>query len=274
MKYETKRKLAKAIVWLAAGYILASVFAHFAYPYLLFPAPSGGPIPTREDEGAELVELPRDGGPTRGFFIPPRDPNGSVVVMFHGNGETFTNDAFLGHVFRVQLGLGVLAVEYRGYGVTYGPKPTETTLFEDGEAAVTFLKSKGIGPERTILYGYSLGTSVAAEMAVRGHGSKLVLLAPFTSIVDMAYRYAPILPMSLAVTDRLDTYGRTDRILVPTLVMHGDHDEIVPFAQGEKVASRIKGVHFERVSGARHTNLLEDPRAYRILMDFLGGSAP
>lgn len=270
MTYARKRKIAKAIVWLAAGYLVASVFAHFAYPYLLFPAPSTGSNPQREDEDAELLFLSQaDGKPTYAFFVPPKAPDGPVVVMFHGNGETFEGDAFMGHVFRFQLGLGALAVEYRGYGLTHGPKPTEKTLFEDGEAAIAYLRSKGIGPERTILYGYSLGTSVAAEMAVRGYGSKLVLLAPFTSIVDMAYRYAPILPMSLVVTDKLDTYGKSDRIRIPTLVMHGDRDEIVPFSQGEKVAGRIAGVHFERIVGARHTNLLEDPRAYQILMDFL-----
>ena len=261
-----KPKLLKiGIALVVVGYLALCFGARFAYPKLLFPAVRDSRLP--RSEGAETTFASHG---TLVFWIPPRDPSARVVVMFHGNGETILNDAKVAIDLHAQYGTGALCVEYRGYGATFdGQTPTEASIFEDGEAGITFLATKGIGADRIVLWGYSLGSSVAAEMAARGHGSRLVLLAPFTSVVDMGYHFAPILPMSLIVKDRLDTYGRADRIHAPTLVVHGEDDEIVPFSQGEKVASKIPGAVFHRIPGGHHTNILSDPVARAAMIQFV-----
>jgi pimeloyl-ACP methyl ester carboxylesterase len=97
-----------------------------------------------------------------------------------------------------------LLVEYRGYGrsKTSG-RPSEAGLYADAEAALRELGRRGIAAERVSLWGYSLGSGVANELAVRGRGSSLVLIAPFTSVPDVASHFVPILPMSMLFPDRL-----------------------------------------------------------------------
>jgi hypothetical protein len=107
------------------------------------------------------------------------------------------------------------------------------------------------------LWGFSLGSGVASEMAARGHGCALVLEAPFTSILDMADRYAPFFPNKSIVSDRFDTLSKTSAIVQPTLVLHGDEDEVVPFAMGEKVSRALPHATFIGVHAGHHMNLLD-----------------
>lgn len=248
------RRIAIALGSLVVAYGVACVAARLASPRLLFPAPSSDVIPP--DLATSLLELPQHdgGGATRALYFPP-PPGGAVVVVFHGNGETIGSEVPLGRLL-ARRGLGALLVEYRGYGMTHGPPPSEASLYADGEAAMEHLGSLGVRPERIAVLGFSLGTAVASEMARRGHGARLVLVAPFTSAIDMASRVAPIFPASLVMAHRLDTYGRAGAIAQPTLVAHGDADEIVPFEMGEAVAGALPRGRLLRVPGAHHGDVL------------------
>jgi pimeloyl-ACP methyl ester carboxylesterase len=211
--------------------------------------------PSLEDATAAVVDLPHPDGSRTLALHYPAPPAARTVVVFHGNGETvFDNVAHATELKR--RGLGVLLVEYRGYGTIHGPAPTESMLYQDAEAAITYLAREHVPAERTALCGWSLGSGVAAEMARRGHGSRLVLLAPFTSITDMGRRLAPILPVSLLMTHRFDTLSKAAEIKQPTLVVHGDADELIPFAMGEAVARALPDATLVRVLGGHHADLL------------------
>lgn len=260
VKARTTRRLLIGAATFAVLYVAVCIFARSVYPKFLFPAP--------QEEDAFWKQRVRGGeevmsGPTSLYWIPPRG-NERVVVMFHGNGETKLAQAGIAGM----IGGGALLVEYRGYGATPGPPPSEQSLYEDGENAIAFLRSKGIGPERTTLFGYSLGSGVAAELATRGHASRLVLVAPFTSIPDVAQYWVRVLPMSLLMSHRLDTLSKAERIHVPTLVVHGDRDRIVPFAEGKAVAAKIPGARFVHVAGGGHTDLFGDPDTVHTIRDF------
>jgi fermentation-respiration switch protein FrsA (DUF1100 family) len=181
-------------------------------------------------------------------------PGARIVVHFHNNRETAESTADLARSLR-DHGLGVLLVEYRGYGASQGAEPSETGLYFDAEAALAMLEARGIGPERVVLSGISLGTGVAAEMARRGRGSRLVLVTPFTSIPDLVTDATPFLPARALLADQFDTLSKASTIHVPTLVIHGDADEIVPFAMGERVARAIRDARLLRVPGGRHGDL-------------------
>jgi fermentation-respiration switch protein FrsA (DUF1100 family) len=181
-----------------------------------------------------------------------------VVVHFHNNRETAQDSAGIARELAAR-GVGVVLVEYRGYGAsareTPSASPSEDGLYADAEAALDMLAARGIGPERIVLWGTSLGTGVAAEMARRGRGGRLVLVTPYTSIPDLVTNVAPFVPASVLVADHFDTLAKAGAIAVPTVVVHGDADEIVPFHMGEKVTAAIHGARLLRIAGGRHGDL-------------------
>jgi uncharacterized protein len=103
--------------------------------------------------------------------------------------------------------------------------------------------------------GYSLGSAIAAELAARGRGDRFVLVAPFTSITDIASRLAPLLPARLILTERYDTLAKAPSLRGPLLVIHGADDEIVPFDMGYAVAGAAKGARLVTVPSGHHADV-------------------
>jgi fermentation-respiration switch protein FrsA (DUF1100 family) len=184
----------------------------------------------------------------------PAPAGARTLVHFHNNRQTVEAVADFARAMRSR-GLGVLLVEYRGYGDSRGEEPSEEGLYRDAEAALDMLAARGTGPDRVVLSGASLGTGIAAEMARRGRGSRLVLVTPYTSIPDLVTDRVPGVPARLLLADRFETLAKAPDIHVPTLVIHGDADEIVPFAMGHRVADAIAGSRFLRVPGGHHGDL-------------------
>lgn len=193
-----------------------------------------------------------------------------VVVHFHNNRERAEQTAGVARELAAR-GLGVVLVEYRGYGGAGDASPSEEGLYADAEAVLAMLSARGVGPSRIVLWGTSLGTGVAAEMARRGRGARLVLVTPYTSIPDLVAAFAPFLPTRLLVPDHFDTLSKASSIAIPTLVVHGDADEIVPFTMGERLAAAIPGAHLLRIPGGRHGDLFQ--RAHASLVDAIASAA-
>ncbi|MFT3770353.1 MAG: alpha/beta hydrolase [Minicystis sp.] len=97
-------------------------------------------------------------------------------------------------------------------------------------------------------------------MARRGRGAALVLVTPYTSIPDVVADAVPLLPAGLLVPHRFATLEKSAAIRVPTLVIHGDADEIVPFWMGHRLAEAIAGAKLLRVAGGRHGDLFARER--------------
>ncbi len=217
---------------------------------LVFPAPRSDPNPLVE--GARQLDLTAsDGVPVHALVFNSPSPDSPVVVQFHGNGEVVGSNQWIG-VELQRLGLGAVLVEYRGYGRSVGYPPNELGLYADASAVMDRLHDSGISKARTVLWGFSLGTGVAAEMASRGYADRLVLQAPFTSVPDVAARVAPFLPVRWLLKQHFDTFSKADHITVPTLVIHGDADPVVPFDMGQTIARAIPGARFVRVPDGGH----------------------
>lgn len=221
------------------------------YRHALFPAPhdAGPDVPP----GATLLDLRADdGAPVHAVHFPA--PAGApTLVHFHGNGETLRTLL----PFGVELhrgGLGVLLVEYRGYGSSPG-EPTEKGLYLDAKAALDALDHDGVPSARIVLSGTSLGTGVAAEMAAQGRGARLVLMSPYTSIPRLARRFAPFLPTGWIIDDRFDTLSKAPRLHLPVLIIHGDADELIPYAMSQELAAAIPGARLITVAGGHHNDL-------------------
>jgi hypothetical protein len=235
-------------------YVGVLLVARLSYRLFLYPAPlNDGDLPILPRAGSLKKLQARDGVPVHAIHI-PAPPDAPTIVHFHGNGETIGNNIGLATEL-ARRGLGVLLVEYRGYGISSGRSPSEDGLYRDAEAALDALASEGVPPAKIVLWGTSLGSGVAAEMAARGRGAALILVTPFTSIRAVATRIAPLLPASLYMGDRYDTLSKTPAIRVPTLIIHGDRDELVPYSMGQALAAALPNARLVTVEGGRHNDL-------------------
>ncbi|HRC27668.1 MAG TPA: alpha/beta fold hydrolase, partial [Alphaproteobacteria bacterium] len=164
------------------------------------------------------------------FFPPPEDSAKPVLVYFHGNAGSIQNR---GPVVRpwMEDGYGVLLVEYRGYGGNPG-SPSEEGLYEDARAWLGWLAGHGIADGRVIVYGESLGSGVAVQMAMEHPGLLAVVLqSAYTSLPDVARLSYPYVPVNLLMKDRFETLDKIGSLNVPVLLLHGARDPLIPVAQ-------------------------------------------
>ena len=177
----------------------------------------------------EVTLTTTDGLSLLSWYRPP-DGAAPVVAYFHGNGGHIGYRADRMMRFAEQ-GLGVLLLEYRGYGGNPGT-PSENGLYADAEAALDFLHSEDVPANRLLLYGESLGSGVAVQMAAGREIAALILEAPFTRLADAAGYHYPFVPVSLLLRDRFDSLSKMGRVRAPILVLHGERDQVVPVRFG------------------------------------------
>lgn len=266
-----KRRLKKAglnIVFAVTAYALMVLGARLLHRRVLYQPPNEDD--TKVPDGATLLTARAADGVAVNAFDFDLPTATRTIVHFHGNAETASANAFLGREMR-KRGFAAVLVEYRGYGLSKDASPNEEGLYLDAAAILDVLAARGVGPDRIVLWGQSLGTGVAAEMAKRGRGGRLVLVAPFTSTVDMASRVAPFFPASMVMVDRFDTLSKAPDISAPALVVHGDIDDVIPFEQGERVSKALPHGTFLKVPEGRHDNLYKSTSVLTALAAHVGG---
>jgi uncharacterized protein len=218
---------------------------------LVFPAP--GQVRTPSAGDGELLRIPAPEGEVVALHAPPADDAASTVVLFHGNGEQIADVVPLARELRA-AGLGALLVEYPGYGLA-GGSPSEPAIYAAAEAALGVLRARGVPPSRTVLFGQSLGSGVATEMAARGHGASLVLVSPFTSLTNVASRLAPPLLVRLLLRDRFDSASKAPGVRLPVLIIHGENDTLVPADMGRTLAGLFPDARLELIATGEHNDL-------------------
>lgn len=181
-----------------------------------------------------------DGVRLHGWFLTGRAPrNGGTVLYFHGNGGTLVGSTGDAEVLRAH-GHDVFVVDYRGYGQSEGATLGESTLALDGEAALRWLTAdRGIDPASVVLFGHSLGTTVAADLAVAQPCRAVVLVAPLASARRQAqslglFAWLPGFYFD-RMANRFDTEGKIGRARCPVLVAHGDRDGTISVDHGRAV---------------------------------------
>jgi fermentation-respiration switch protein FrsA (DUF1100 family) len=235
------------------GYSALALGVYLGQRRLLYPVRGSGAIPKLA--GATLEKIPGKSGRTVYALYAPPPSSAATIAHFHGNGEELENLVDLVALYS-GLGFGVLAVEYPGYGLARPGEPTEAAIYDDAEVALRDLvERKQVLPDRIVLSGQSLGSGVAVEMARRGHGARVVLYSPYTSIADVAAGWLPFLPHRLLLKDRFDSASKAREIRQPVLVVHGSDDEVIPFALGRELSSLFPNGRFLPVEQARHNDL-------------------
>ena len=216
--------------------------------------------------GAHVVTLTTEDGERLAAWWTPPEPGRAVVLYFHGNGGSLANRR---ERFRALSagGLGVLLVSYRGYLGSTG-SPSEGGLRLDSRAAYGFLSA--YGPGRIVLYGESLGTGVAVELASEREVGGIVLDSPFTSIVDVAEPLMWFAPVRLLMRDRFGSIDRIGRVRAPLLILHGEQDRVVPIGLGRRLFEAAPGPkRFVGLPNTGHIGVLENGGLAHVL-DFIG----
>lgn len=254
--------------WLKAGLLLAGAYgalvgvAFAAQRKLLYPAPA----PRHPDpHDGELLTLAAPSGRPVFALWARCGPGARTVVHFHGNGEQLADTGPLLRYFHAK-GLNALAVEYPGYGLAASQDPSEEGLYEAAETALKHLQQAlGVPASEVTLVGHSLGTGVATEMALRGHGARLALLSPYTSIPEVAARVVPWLPARGLVRDRFATAEKAPRVQVPVQIVHGAQDELIPASMSRELGRLFPQADVQIIEGAHHNDLFAPPHGEAML---------
>jgi hypothetical protein len=205
--------------------VLSSLYV-FQRHLLYFPDRSRPELAGLAQLGVREVRLTTaDGLSLLSWYLLPREGR-PVIFYLHGNGG---NIGYRGDRMRrfAREGYGVLMLEYRGYGGNPGA-PTETGLYEDARAGFDFLQGEAITAGRLVLYGESLGSGVAVQMATEQQIAALILESPFTSIAAVAQYHYPFMPAGRLIWDRYDSLSRIGRVTAPILILRGGRDTVVP----------------------------------------------
>ena len=244
--------------WIAgialALYVGVSAMMYFAqrsliyFPETIHTTPAAAGLP----EAQEVPLKAADGVTVAVWHVPPQDGK-PVILYFHGNGGALR---YRVERFRKLItdGIGLVALEYRGYGGLSG-NPTEQGLIADAEAAYGFAAAR-YPVQQIVVWGESLGSGVAVALAAERPVGRVILEAPFTSAVavgEMRYWY---LPVRLLMKDQFRSDERIGKVTAPLLILHGVHDRTIPYAMGEHLFENAnKPKHIVRFLDGGHEDL-------------------
>jgi pimeloyl-ACP methyl ester carboxylesterase len=242
-------------------YVAQRSLMYFPDTAHVVPAEAGLP------EAEEVPLTAADGVHVTAWHVPPRDAK-PVIVYFHGNGGALRFRVARFHRLMAD-GVGLVALEYRGYGGSAG-SPSEQGLIADAQAAYRFAAGR-YPPQQLVLWGESLGSGVAIALAAERPVGRVILEAPFTSAVALGARHYWYLPVSLLMKDQFRSDLRIGKVTAPVMIMHGVHDRVVPYAMGEALFDLAnKPKHFVRFLDGGHEDL-DDNGALDAVARFLAG---
>ena len=219
------------------------------------------PDPWQDRDWARLSGVPledvwfqsADGTKLFGWYV-ESSATDAVLLWCHGNAGNIINRLEnLRELYR--LGLSVFLFDYRGYGRSQG-RPSEAGLYEDARGAYDYLtRTRMIRAERIILFGRSLGASVAADLATQKAAAGLILESSFPSVEAVARSHYGGLPVHWLLGAEFRLIDRLPQLSLPKLVIHGDRDDIIPMELGRQVFDAAKPPkEWYTIQGADHNN--------------------
>jgi len=223
--------------------------------------------PRREEktplpDGARDIAVPMTPGISIGCRLFTAAPGAPTLLFFHGNGETVADYDSIGPLYR-QEGVNFLVTDYRGYGWS-GGEPLTSSLLTDAETLYSYLRGWlgeiGLtGP--LFVMGRSLGSSCAIDLAARHQDelSGLVIESGFGQTLPLALSLGLDLEkMNIREEETFDNLGKIATITLPTLILHGRLDDLIPLWQAEKLmaASGARTKELQVVPGADHNSLI------------------
>lgn len=214
--------------------VLALLGAWTMQRRLMYFPDASRPAPAASDlKSVREVELATGDGNTLVCWYAEAASNQPTLLYFHGNAGNLASRSgrFAAYIAE---GYGMFMMSYRGYNGSTG-KPTESANIADAQRAYDYLRNEGVPADRIIIYGESLGTGVAVQVAASKPVAAVILDSPYTSMVEAATHHYPFIPVSLLLLDRYDTLHHIKRVRVPLLTLHGERDDVIPVEMGRRV---------------------------------------
>lgn len=235
-------------------YLIVLALLYFFQSMLIFPGrTTQGRVEANfiPPKGTELVKLTtKDGDQIVALFGAAMDKeakplldiaNRPTMIYFYGNGMCLRDCLIEFQRFRM-LGVNVLIPEYVGYGLSSG-KASEKACYATSETAYEYLLTrKDINHNKIIASGWSLGSSVAIDLASRKQVVGLITLSAFTSMVDMAKQLYPFLPWpGLILAYKFESEKKIGKVNCPVFLSHGKIDPLIPWEMTERLAKSTQG---------------------------------
>lgn len=226
---------------------LCLVLYFYQRSFIYFPVKATGDLP------ANISVLPVNGAKLR---ISVRECDGpDALVYFGGNGEDVSralplfSKAFPDH--------SIYLMHYRGYGGSSG-KPMERALHEDAQALYDMVVTKH---RSVVVVGRSLGTGIAARLASANPVARLVLVTPYDSILNIAKKQFPFMPVGLLLQDKFETWRCIPYITAPTMVIAAKEDEVIPAWSTAALLKRFRPgiLRVTEIEGVGHNSISESP---------------
>lgn len=264
MQFLRKINIRRILAYLLALYLLAGASLYLFQKKLIFhPVPLAADYKFSYDIPFEEIHIRINDKELLSAVMFKADKPRGIVIYFHGNARNISKYAGKTKDF-VRNGYSVLMMDYPTYGKSTG-KLTEEAMYANGLRMYQVAR-KSFSPDRIIIYGRSLGTAVAAQLATVRDCRRLVLEAPYYNMTDMAMRLAPIFPYGLMLEYKFPTNEYLPRVTAPITIIHGTDDHTIPLESGKKLEKLLKtGDQFIVINGADHNNLDAYPQFHQAL---------
>ena len=217
--------------------------------------------------GMAEIELHTEDGQTLiSWYAPPKTGQPTLYYL-HGNAGALFHRASRIRLYRAN-GYGIFLLAYRGFSGSTG-EPSEAAIVSDALLAYDYLAKSAPSQSDIVIYGESLGTGVAVQVASLRQPAGLILESPFSSAADVGAHLYPFLPVHLLLKDRFESVRYISKVKAPLLMLHGERDSIVPVDLGRKLfaaATSPKQAHF--LAEATHYTLY-DHGAFEKIKEFL-----
>jgi len=219
------------------------------------------------DTGQEVFLTTADGEKINALFFGSTGED--VVLYFHGNAGDLSGWQFVAEDF-TQAGYSVMIVDYRGYGKSSG-SISEKGFYADADAAYDFLvRQKKFNPQEIVIYGRSIGSGVAVDLASRVPCKGLVLESAYSSLGALADEKVPFFFPSLYLKYSFNNAKKINRVKSPVVFVHGTHDTLIPSAHSEHLYNRFQGrKKLILVAKAEHNDLSSFQEYHQFLREVL-----
>jgi len=218
-----------ASIYLAVGlamYLAQRKLMYLPEPQYLLPSDAG--LEGVEERVIETEDAER----VIAWYAKAR-PGQPTLLYFHGNAGSLESRSDRIRKYK-SSGRGIYMMSYRGYSGSTG-SPSEHANVADGKRAFDALVDEGVAPRDIIIYGESLGSGVAVQVAAAKVPGGLILDAPYTSIVDIAAAQYPWLPVRPMLRDRYESEAYIGKVHCPLLIVHGERDDVIPVEMGRRM---------------------------------------
>ena len=208
-----------------------------------------------------------------GWVMPASSRTGGFwLLVCHGNAGNLSQFDRPAHYAALrQLGLNLFAFDYRGYGESDGT-PSEHGLYRDADAAYRYLREElGVPPEQIIVFGHSLGSAVAIDLASRTPVAGLIVEGGLVSVVQRGQELYPFIPVRWIARTRFSSIDKIPQITAPKLFLHAVADEVIPLSHGRrlfqaaaepKTLVELRGTHSDAFA-------VDSERYFGSIQDFL-----